>query len=135
VEEGTDTKSLLKSTPNSSKLPKGQIFSQEQINHRIRYIVNDKMAIVHASRKANISKCSACYYYNVYKNDPEKKISSLRNQHAQTPRIYMQGQIENLIRYINDDKMTIGEASANMTYISGRYYHNKYLKDPNLLFL
>jgi hypothetical protein len=46
---------------------------------------------------------------------------------------YTLEQTGNLIKYINDDKMTLKEASAkaNMTYHSGCYYYNKYLEDPN----
>jgi hypothetical protein len=69
VEEDTDTKSLLKSTPNSSKLPKRQYTSQEQINQLIHYIVNDNMSVYKASRKVNISHPTGLCYYNVYRND------------------------------------------------------------------
>jgi hypothetical protein len=88
------------------------------------------MSVTEASRKVNISPKSGGYYYNVYNNDPEKRIPLPRDRNART---YTQEQIGNLIRYINSDKMTLKEASAkaNMTYHSGCYYYNKYLEDPN----
>jgi DNA-binding transcriptional regulator YhcF (GntR family) len=133
VEEDTDTKSLLKSTPNSSKLPKGQTFSQKQINQLIDYIVNHNMSVFRASRKVNISYTSARNYYKLYKNDPEKKIPVPRNQHTHPRKHYTQEQIGNLIRYITQDKMTVREASAkaNIPYQSAHRYYNKYLDDPN----
>jgi transposase len=133
VEEDTDTKSLLQSLSNSSKLPKGQDISQEQINQLIHYIVNNTMSVYGASRKVNISYNTGCIYYNTYKNDPEKKIPLPRNRHLHPPKYYTQEQTENLIKYITQDKMTIKEASAkaDMPYQSGRRYYSKYLKDPN----
>jgi hypothetical protein len=130
IEEDTDTKALLKSASSSSNsVPKPKI-SQEQINQLVHYVVNDNMSITKASRKVNISHPIGFIYYNTYKNDPEKKIPVPRNQ-AST--MYTQEQVGNLIRYINDDKMALTKASAkaNMLYSSGRYYYNKYLKDPN----
>jgi response regulator of citrate/malate metabolism len=133
VEEDTDTKSLLQSGSKSSKLPKGQRISQEQINQLVHYIVNDNMSIAKAARKVNISNTAAENYYNKYKNDPEKRIPVPRNQRINHRTIYTQEQIENLIRYINDDKMTVKEASAKvgMSYESVNRYYNKYLEDPN----
>jgi hypothetical protein len=133
VEEDIDTKLLLKLTPSSSKLPKGQKFSQAQISRLINYVVNDKMSIAQASRKVNMSNSPASYYYNLYKNDPEKKIPVPRNRSIHRRTYYTQEQVENLIRYINSDNMTVAQAAAkaNMTKTSGNYYYTKYLKDPN----
>jgi hypothetical protein len=133
VEEDIDTKSLLKSSSESSNLPKGQQISQEQINQLIHYIVNDAMPVYKASRKVNISQCSGLIYYNLYKKDPEKKIPSPRNRHQHLLKNFTQEQVGNLIRYINDDKLTVREASkkANIPHNSGRHYYSKYLKDPN----
>jgi transposase len=133
VEEDIDTKSLFKSLSKYSKLPKGQKISQEQINQLIHYIVNDNMSKREASRKVNISHFTALYYYNVYKNDPEKRIPVPRNQRTHRRKYYTQEQVVDLIKYVDDDKMTIKEASAkaNVHYDSGKYYYNRYLKDPN----
>jgi transposase len=130
AEEVIDTKALLQSEPSSSNSASKPRISQEQINQLVHYIVNDNMSITKAALKVNISSKSGSYYYNAYKNDPEKKIPLPRDQ---TSAMYTQEQVGNLIRYINDDKMTVTEASAkvNMTYISAYQYYNKYLKDLN----
>jgi response regulator of citrate/malate metabolism len=130
VEEDTDNKSLLQSSPKSSNLAKGQKISQEQIDRLIHCIVNDNMSITKASQKVNIGRKSAIYYYNVYKNDPEKKIPLPLDQ---VPKIFTREQIGNLIRYIDTDKMTVTEASAkvNLAHTSSKHYYNRYLKDPN----
>jgi hypothetical protein len=130
VKEETDTKSLLKLRSKPPKSASKQKISQAQINQLIDYIANRNMNVSEASRKADISLTSGSYYYNVYKNDPEKKIPLPRNQ---APKIPTQEQIGNLIRYINNDKMTVKEASAkaNLTYKSAYYYYNKYLEDPD----
>jgi molybdenum-dependent DNA-binding transcriptional regulator ModE len=133
VEEDTDTKSLLKPTFNHSKSGKMQTISQEQINQLIHYIVNDNMSASAAARKVNISQASAFIYYTVYKNDPEKRIPVPRNQRTHPRKYYTQEQIGNLIKHINDGKMTIKEASvkADMPYSSACQYYNRYLEDPN----
>jgi transposase len=130
IEQDTDTKSLLKPESSSSNSASIRRISQEQINQLVHYIVNDNMSITKAARKVNISKNSGIYYYNVYNNDPEKKIPLPRNQ---TSTMYTQEQIGNLIRYINDGKMTLTKAlvKANIPYKSGVHYYNIYLKDPN----
>jgi transposase-like protein len=133
VEEDTDIKPLLQSESSSSNsVPKPRI-SQEQINQLVHYIVNDNMSVNKAARKVNMCRQSASSYYSLYKNDPEKKTPVARNRCRQPRKNYTQEQIGNLIRYINDDKMTVTEASvkANMAYHSAYHYYNKYLKDPN----
>jgi hypothetical protein len=128
VEQDTDNKSLLKLTSHSSKLQRRQRVSQEQINQLVDYAVNHNMSIVKASRKVNIGRSTGHRYYNIYKNDPDKKIPS-----PQPPAMYTQEQIGNLVGYIHRNKMTVDEASAkaNLTFASGHYYYNKYLEDPN----
>jgi hypothetical protein len=104
--------------------------SQEQINQLIRYIVNDKMSVNKASQKVKMSAHTGYSYYNAYINDPETKIPVSRDQ---VPRTLTQEQIGNLIRYMDNDKMNIREASAkaDMSSKSGNYYYAKYLKDSN----
>jgi transposase len=133
VEEDTDTKSLLKSSSKYSKSGKRQDISQEQISQLIDYIVNDNMSVHKASRKVNISHPTGLRYYNVYKNNPEKKIPVPQNRYMHPRKYYTQEQIANLIKHVDDDKMTVKEASAkaDINFDSGRYYHNKYLEDPN----
>jgi transposase len=91
------------------------------------------MSITAAARKVNISQCSGYKYYNEYKNDPEKKIPLSRNPCMHPRKYCAQEQIGNLIKYVDDDKMTVTEASAkaNMPCYSARYYYNRYLEDPN----
>jgi transposase len=88
------------------------------------------MSVYGASRKVNMTHASAIAYYKLYKNDPEKKIPLPRHHNS---KIYTQEQIGNLIRYFNDDKMAVTEASAKagMPYDSGYHYYKRYLKDPN----
>jgi hypothetical protein len=133
VEEDTDIKSLLQSGSKSSKIPKGQRISQEQINQLVHYIVNDNMSVFRASRKVNMCRQSASSYYSLYKNDPKKKVPVPQNRYTHPRKCYTQEQIGNLIRYINDDKMTLTEASVkvNMACRSAYHYYNKYLEDPN----
>jgi hypothetical protein len=133
VEDDTDTKALLQSSSQYPKVVKNKRISQEQINQFIDYIANDKMSVTEAARKVNISKTSGFIYYKLYKNDPEKKIPVLRNQHTHPRKYYTQEQIRNLIKHVDNDKMTIKDASAkaNLAYKSGNYYYNRYLKDPN----
>jgi hypothetical protein len=133
VEEDTDTKALLQSGSKSSKLPKGQRISQEQINQLVHYIVNDNMSVNKAARKVKMPKYGGYSYYNAYKNDPEKKIPVPRNQHLRPRKYYTQEQIGNLIKHIDNDKMTVKEASskAGINYTSAHQYYTRYLKDPN----
>jgi transposase len=130
VEEDSDTKALLKSSSQYPKVVKTQRITQEKINQLVDYIVNDNMSVTAASHKLNISSNTASYYYKLYKNDPEKRIPVPRYDIS---KIFKQEQIGNLIRYIDTDKMTVKDAAAkaNLAYKSGKYYYNKYLKDPN----
>jgi hypothetical protein len=91
------------------------------------------MSITAAARKVKMSVVSAFNYYNVYKNDPEKKNPLPRNRHMHPKKHYTLEQIGNLFQYINSDKMTVKDASAkaNIPYYSCKYYYNKYLEDPN----
>jgi hypothetical protein len=132
AEDDTDTKSLLQSGSNSSKSGKAPTISQKQINQLISYIVIDSMSIPKASRKVNICTTTGRHYYNVYKNDPYKKISSPPNPYVQTARLYTLEQIENLIRYISQDKMPVVQAAAkaNITYKVAQRFYNRYLKNP-----
>jgi hypothetical protein len=65
--------------------------------------------------------------------DTDTKSLLTQNQFAHPRKNYMQEQVGNLIRYINDNKMTVTEASAkvNMTLKSGKYYYTKYLENSN----
>jgi hypothetical protein len=133
VEEDTDTKSILQSASNHPTLEKGQQVSQEQINQLIHYIVNDKIGIPKAARKARLSYSTGFRYYNLYRDDPERKIPTARKREIYTKRILTQEHVENLIKYITNDNMSLTRAAAkaNMNYRSACYYYNRYLEDPD----
>jgi hypothetical protein len=133
VEENTDIKLQLTSSPTPSTLEKIPDISQEQISHLIRHIVNDKIGLYEASKKVQLNYTTASYYYNLYNNHPEKKIPLPLQQPTGDQNIYTQDQIANLIKYVVDDGVTVPVAAtkANMNYSTSRYYYLKYLKDPN----
>jgi hypothetical protein len=74
VEQDIDVKSLLGTSSTLSRLEKRHYISQEQINQHIDYVVNHGISVNKASFKVNTNYPTTCYYYNVYKSDPEKKI-------------------------------------------------------------
>jgi transposase len=133
VEENTNTKSILQSASNHSTLEKGQQASQEQINQLIHYIVNEKIGIPKAARKAKLSYSTGFRYYNLYRDDPERKIPTARKREIYTKRVFTQEHVQNLIKYITNDNMSLTRAAAkaNINYRSARYYYNKYLEDPD----
>jgi hypothetical protein len=51
-------------------------YTQEEINKCISYIVDDKMTMTVASKKANIPGACGSRYYRMYINDPNRKIPS-----------------------------------------------------------
>jgi hypothetical protein len=104
-------------------------YTQKQIKGLISYIVDDKMPIRAASRKANFSRETARKYYQRYLNDNNMEIPvSKMGKHC------TQDQINELVVYIVDDKMTVKAASkkANMAENSGQKYYHQYLKDRNV---
>jgi transposase len=113
--------------------PKGQEISQQQINQLIDCVVNNKMSVPKASFNVKMSYATGRYYYNIYKNDPEKKIPLPRNQLGRRTNGFSQEQIAALIKYIDDDGMSMQAASikANLNYVTAVTYYNKYLEDPN----
>lgn len=133
VEENTDIKLQLTSSPTPSTLKKIPDISQEQISQLIRHIVNDKIGLYEALKKVQLNYTTASYYYNLYNNHPEKKIPLPLQQPTGDQNIYTQDQIANLIKYVVDDGVTVpaAAAKANMNYSTSRYYYLKYLKDPN----
>lgn len=106
--------------------------TQEQINKLIKYIVEDKMSIMEASRKAHIHHYSARVYYKAYLKDPERRIPLQPNR----PFYCTQEQISKLIGYIAYDKMTAMDAATrtNMNVSQASCYYNEYLNDPNAKF-
>jgi transposase-like protein len=102
--------------------------TQEQIKELIGYIVDDKMTIAAASRKANVCNTSTRKYYRQYLKDNIKVPVKKKRKH------YTQEQRTELLRYIVDDKMNIKAASekANVGDSSGRKYYRQYLKEHNI---
>jgi hypothetical protein len=100
-------------------------FTKEQIKEVISYIVDDKMLIRTASRKANVHENSAGKYYRQYLKDNTIEHYVPKNKPCS------QDRINELIEYIVDDKMNIKAASkkANMCRDTGRKYYRKYLDD------
>jgi molybdenum-dependent DNA-binding transcriptional regulator ModE len=105
-----------------------QKYSQDQKNEFIAYISMDKMSILAASKKVNLSFSVArrLYYKHFKVQNPHIATRNLRR--------YTQEQINQVISYIGDDKMSITAASrkANISLDSARKYYRQYLKDNNM---
>jgi transposase len=100
--------------------------TQDKINGLIGYIVDDKMSVKAASKKANVSCYFGYKYYGLYLKDHHINIP--------IPKSITRDQKSKLIGYIVDDNMSIIAASkkANMSYGSGCKYYHQYLKDQKL---
>jgi hypothetical protein len=85
------------------------------------------MSISAASRKVNIYPTTAVNYYRKYLKDNNMKIPVLR-------KTYTQDEINNFIRYMVVDKMTITAASkkANIDRCTGGKRYRQYLRDHHL---
>jgi hypothetical protein len=75
-------------------------YTQEEKDQLISFIVDEKMSIIAASKKVSMNYHKAQKYYQQY----------VKNQNLDTSR-YTQGQINQLIGYIVDDKMNKTEAA------------------------
>jgi hypothetical protein len=109
--------------PTPSHIAAPKCYTQEQINEVIHYIVNDKMSIRAASKKTNFCSVSARKYYRQYLN--------YNNNEPPVPRTtkhYTQDEINNVIGYFVDDKMSIKAASkkAKMHYLTAHKYIHRY---------
>jgi transposase len=105
---------------------KNKRYTQDEINKFIGYIVDDKMSVIAASKKANMSAPTGIKYYRQYLKD--------RHVDYSIRKLITQGQINELIGYIVDGKMSIRAASkkANMGFSSGYKYYQQYLKERNV---
>jgi hypothetical protein len=74
-----------------------------------------------AAKKANMGLTACHKYYLQYRKD--------HNIAVHIPKCITQDQIDKLIHYIVDDKMSINRASkkANMTCTTGTKYYQRYL--------
>jgi uncharacterized protein YqkB len=109
-------------TPSHIIIPKR--YTQEQIKELISYIVDDKMTIKAASRKASMGVNTASKYYCRYliANNMEIPVPGYTKSYSQDKK-------NEFIGYIVDDKMTITAASkkANISLITGRKYYHRHL--------
>jgi hypothetical protein len=106
----------------SNHIRTNNCYTQEQIKEVIGYIVDNKMSITVASKKAHMNRHSSARYYLQYLNDNNIKLPVAR-------KTYLQDDINKLIGHIVNDKMTLTAASkkANMAYSSGYKYYRQYL--------
>jgi transposase len=97
--------------------------TQDQINQLIGYIVDNKMSMLAAAKKANMSNTTGYKYYHRYLNNEKYDVP--------TPKHLTQDKIDEFIDYVADDKMSIAAASkkVNMSHTSGYKYYRKYLKN------
>jgi hypothetical protein len=111
-------------TPSHIVTPK--YATQEQIKQVIRYIVNDKMTITAASRKAKMSRNTATRHHRQYLIDNNMEI--LVHRYTKP---YSQEQKSELIRHIVDNKMSVNAASkkVNMYLRTAYKYYYRYRKD------
>ncbi|KAI8889728.1 hypothetical protein K501DRAFT_282090 [Backusella circina FSU 941] len=116
-----------------SKSGDGKPCTQEQINALISYIVDDGMTVPAAARQASMSVCSGRKYYQLYTDDPERRIP-IQTRKVCSGNGFSQEQIDVLIRYIVEDKMTLKAASikANMSKGTAGKYYRRYIKNPHI---
>jgi transposase len=89
-----------------------QSYTQDQKNEFIGYIINDKMSILAASKKAKMSPGTAKQYYHKYFKQQNPDIAT--PNHIIIRNRYTQEQIKQVISYIVDDKMSIKAASRKV---------------------
>jgi transposase len=99
-------------------------YTQDDINKLIGYIIDDKMTIKAASKKANIPYSTAQRFF----------LRHLKEHLDISTSKYKQDKINELIGYIVDENMSIKAASkkANMSVETGRKYYWQYLKEHSL---
>jgi transposase len=118
--------------PRNQEKARNSVSTQDHIETLINCIVQDKMSLDAAAVKAKMGKNSARRYYRQYSEVPNHKIP-VPPKMGQAVRSCSQGQINALIRYIVNDKMSIENASikANMSERTGGKYYHRYLNDPD----
>ncbi|KAI8879689.1 hypothetical protein K501DRAFT_276298 [Backusella circina FSU 941] len=77
-----------------------------------------------------MSETSASKYYTLYSNDPDQKIP-VPGGGGNIP--CSQDQINKLVGYIVDDKISLRQASlkASMSQFTGTKYYSKYIHHPD----
>jgi integrase len=106
-----------------------QWYTQEQRDGLISYIINDKMSIAAASKKAKMNAGTAQAYYHTYFKQQYPGIAT--PSHIVTPKYATHEQIKQVIRYIVNDKMTITAASkkVKMGLSTGHKFYHQYLNN------
>jgi transposase len=98
-------------------------YTQDDINKLVGYIVDDKMSIGAASKKANMNYHTGRKYHQKYLQN-HLLDDPFQNDIAQERK-------SKLIGYIVDDKMSIRAAAkkANVTLTTGQKWYCQHLRD------
>lgn len=109
---------------------KKTVVTNERIQQLFGYIIGDGMSLNSASKKSGLGYSTVQRYYWRYLLDPNHKIPKPAPQFQQ---IKTYDEIKALIGYIQDNKLSIHQASlkANMAYRTSKKYYLKYLKSAN----
>jgi transposase len=109
--------------------------TQNQIDILISSLVDNKMTLCAASKKAGMTSGTGRKYYREYLKDSEHRIpvSHVKQDISSRAISCTQDQIKKLISYIVDDNLTIKAASkkANMGICTGSRFYQQYKNDPN----
>jgi hypothetical protein len=105
--------------------------TKQQVREVNGYL-DDNMSLNAASAKANMSIYNTRKYYDIYLNDPERRIPNVK---PRSGKHYSQKQIQQVIRYIVDDKLSIRSAAikSKMGVPAVRGHYMNYLKDPTVI--
>jgi hypothetical protein len=109
------------------------VYTQEQVKELIGYITNDKISVIDASIKANMSMRIARKYWNQYRHDPKHEIPCPQNK-SKTGTPLTQERINQLIRCIVDDNVSINAASGmlDMNHCTAKKYYTLYLNNNKI---
>jgi hypothetical protein len=107
-------------------------YTRQEIKTLIGYIADDGMNMKAASLKVNMSICNSRKYYDIYLNNPERRVPNVK---PRSGKHYSQNQIQQAIRYIVDDKLSIRSAAikSKMGVPAVRRHYMNYLKDPTII--
>jgi hypothetical protein len=117
--------------PVPRKRPGNLNCTKKQVRDVIGYL-DDNMSLTTASAKAKMSMYNAIKYYDAYLNDPERRIPNVK---PNSGKHYSQNQIQQAIRYIVDEKLSIRSAAikSKMGVPTVRQLYLDYLKDPTVI--
>ncbi|KAI8878739.1 hypothetical protein K501DRAFT_336553 [Backusella circina FSU 941] len=117
-------------TPSKIEIKPIRRYTREDIKKLIGYVVDDKMTMKDASRKAKMSPDSGWRYYRKYKDDPNHQIPIPRQPSTEYNKSHKQEQIDQLIGYIINDKIGLENAAkkANMSKACAEKYYQGYLE-------